>query len=153
MEKTWDFKTDMVISGLHPYIRERAVKLVKNLEKKGIKLRIYSGLRTFGEQAEIYAKGRTKAGKIVSKAKPGQSYHNYGLAFDAVEIKNGKALWENPDWEIIGREGEKLDFEWGGRWTRFRDLPHLQDSKGLHHTELLARYNKGDMFGKFVNLA
>ena len=52
-------------------------------------------LRTFQEQNDLYAIGRTKLFDskgnrlgIVTKAKAGQSYHNYGLAFDICLIKD-----------------------------------------------------------------
>jgi peptidoglycan L-alanyl-D-glutamate endopeptidase CwlK len=48
---------------------------------------IYCGLRTMEEQAALYAKGRTSSGRIVTKARPGESFHNHGLAFDWVPIK------------------------------------------------------------------
>jgi hypothetical protein len=47
---------------------------------------IYEGRRTMQRQAELWAIGRTTLGKIVTKARPGQSYHNYGLAFDWVPL-------------------------------------------------------------------
>ncbi len=93
---------------------------------------IYCGRRTMEEQAELYAKGRTKAGKIVTKAKPGQSYHNYGLAFDWVPLKatpKNKDLYM-ADWSnnIAYKLGEKVgvSFELAAiSW----ETGHLQTSK------------------------
>ena len=62
---------------------------------------IYCGRRTMEEQAALYAKGRTSKGKIVTKARPGESYHNYGLAFDWVPLKQNPKnadLWF-ADWD------------------------------------------------------
>ena len=62
---------------------------------------IYCGRRTMEEQAALYQKGRTTKGKIVTKAKPGESYHNYGLAFDWVPLKQNPKnadLWF-ADWD------------------------------------------------------
>ena len=62
---------------------------------------IYCGRRTMEEQAALYAKGRTSKGKIVTKARPGESYHNYGLAFDWVPLKQNRKnadLWF-ADWD------------------------------------------------------
>jgi len=39
------------------------------------------------EQAALYAIGRTAPGKIVTKARPGESYHNHGLAYDWAPLK------------------------------------------------------------------
>ena len=92
---------------------------------------IYCGRRTMEEQAALYAKGRTVSGKIVTKAKPGESYHNYGLAFDWVPLKqSGKnadlwfADWEN---ETAFRLGEHVGISFrlaGISW----ETGHLQSS-------------------------
>lgn len=53
--------------------------------------------------------------------------HNYDLAIDVVEIKNGQALWINPRWSEIGAIGKSIGFEWGGDWSGSRnDKPHFQ---------------------------
>jgi hypothetical protein len=39
------------------------------------------------EQAALYSLGRSAPGRIVTKARAGESYHNYGLAFDWVPLK------------------------------------------------------------------
>jgi peptidoglycan L-alanyl-D-glutamate endopeptidase CwlK len=83
------------------------------------------------EQAALYAKGRTVSGKIVTKAKPGESYHNYGLAFDWVPLKqSGKNadLWI-ADWnnETAFRLGEHVGISFrlaGISW----ETGHLQSS-------------------------
>lgn len=86
------------------------------------------GTRTFSEQQVIYDQGRVTAGKIVTKARPGDSYHQYGLAFDAVP-RAYKSLpdWNpsGPDWQTIGQIGESLGLTWGGRWTS-PDEPHFE---------------------------
>jgi peptidoglycan L-alanyl-D-glutamate endopeptidase CwlK len=131
------------IQSLHPAIRERAKQFIQAAAKQGIFLRITSGLRTFDEQADLYAQGRTAPGSIVTNAKPGSSYHNYGLAFDVVEIKDGKGLWDNPRWAQIGAMGKTFGFEWGGDWTSIKDLPHFQYPPGNNPSALLAQYNAG----------
>ena len=99
----------------------------------------------------MYAKGRTSPGKRVTNAKAGQIYHNYGLAFDVVEIKNGKALWNNPNWNKIGALGKSLGFTWGGDW-KFTDKPHFQMTFGKHHRELAQLYKQGKRNGNYITL-
>jgi len=69
---------------LHPKIRQEVMDLIDKSEAKmpGVAVRIVQGLRTIEEQNSLYAQGRTKPGKIVTNAKGGQSYHNYGMAID-----------------------------------------------------------------------
>ncbi|MEW7279730.1 M15 family metallopeptidase [Aquimarina sp. 2201CG1-2-11] len=148
--KTWDIYTDRRINTLHPKIRAKAKEFIIRAEKElGIKLRVTSGFRTWEEQTELYNKGRISPGKRVTNAKAGQSYHNYGLALDVVEIKNGKAIWNNPNWKRIADIGKSLGFEWGGDW-KFIDKPHFQMRFGKHHTELAKLYRSGEREGKYI---
>ena len=78
---------------------------------------IYCGRRTMEEQAALYAKGRTSKGKIVTKARPGESYHNYGLAFDWAPLKRtakNADLWvANWDDETAFKLGEHVGLSFG----------------------------------------
>ncbi len=136
-----------MIDKLHPAIRQMATDFLQKAKAEGIELKITFGFRTFPEQQALYDKGRTpesiaKGESIVTKAKPGQSFHNYGLAIDVVEIKDKKAIWENPRWNRIGEIGESVGFEWGGRW-KFVDKPHFQFPKNTKYTALIALKNAG----------
>ena len=79
------------INLLHPKIKEEIFKIydeiIAALNGSAI-CRFTHTLRTFAEQDALYAQGRTKAGSIVTKARGGQSYHNYGLAIDIVLLVN-----------------------------------------------------------------
>jgi peptidoglycan L-alanyl-D-glutamate endopeptidase CwlK len=55
------------------------------LTKHGVTFEVLSGLRSYAQQAALFAQGRTKPGKIVTNARPGSSWHNYGLAIDVVQ--------------------------------------------------------------------
>jgi peptidoglycan L-alanyl-D-glutamate endopeptidase CwlK len=115
-------------------------------------------LRTFAEQDALFAQGRSKPGKVVTNAKGGQSYHNYGLAIDIVLIldkdKNGTfetASWDvksdfdgdkKADWMEVVQIFKRYGFEWGGDW-KFLDLPHFQKSFGKSIYELRALHTAG----------
>lgn len=151
-QKTWDIVSDRRIESLHPSIKSKTKEfIIKAYKLYGIKLRVTSALRTREAQTQLYAKGRTSPGKKVTNAKAGQSYHNYGLAFDVVEIKNGKALWNNPNWNKIGALGKSLGFTWGGDW-KFTDKPHFQMTFGKHHRELAQLYKQGKRNGNYITL-
>lgn len=104
-------------------------------------------LRTFREQDELYCIGRTKAGKKVTNAKGGYSYHNYGLALDIVLIVYNKtAVWDiksdfngdgKPDWMQVVHIFKSHGWDWGGDW-KFTDYPHFQKSFGYKISDLLA---------------
>ena len=69
---------------------------------------------------------------ILTNAGPGQSLHNYGMAFDGVPLRDGKPVWgtrtkEDKDvWAMYGEIAESVGLEWSGRWKRFREYPHCQ---------------------------
>lgn len=151
--KLWDIHTEKHLETLHPSIKDDVRSFINSAEKQhGIKLRITSGLRTIKEQNELYNQGRTTKGKIVTNAKGGDSYHNYGLAFDVVEIKDGKALFENPNWTKIGSIGKTFGFEWGGEWESLKDKPHFQKTFGHNLSSLKVKYQKGERNGEYINL-
>lgn len=153
-EKSWDIHSDRRIDKLHPKVRAKAKEFIIRAEKElGVKLRVTSALRTWKEQQELYNQGRTTSGKVVTNAKPGQSLHNYGLAIDVVEIKDGKALWNNPDWSKIADLGKQIGFSWGGDWKSFKDKPHFEMRFGNSLSQLKSIYTSGNRNGEYVNIA
>lgn len=64
----------------------------------------FYGLRTFEEQTQLYAQGRTLPGIIVTDARAGESPHNYGCASDwIVWDENNRPIWidaHDPRWQI-----------------------------------------------------
>lgn len=148
--KTWDTHTDKRILELHPDIRIAVAEYINVMDTKyGMKVRVTGNpYRTFDEQDELYAQGRTKPGKIVTNARAGESYHNYGLAVDVVEIKPQFGYDKGYDknrWDLIGKEAKAMGFEWGGDFKSFVDKPHLQMTFGYTESQLLALVNKGTL--------
>jgi peptidoglycan L-alanyl-D-glutamate endopeptidase CwlK len=110
-----------------PELQQLAIKFMDACEALGIKVCITYGVRTYQEQADLYAKGRTKPGKIVTNAKPGTSKHEIGEAFDAAPLgENGKIDWESPLFDTMGPIGESVGLVWGGRFKSICDRPHYQ---------------------------
>ena len=118
------------LSAVYPELARRIRALDVNLGKLGIQIVVVQGLRTFAEQDALFAQGRTRPGQIVTRAKGGQSLHNYGLAVDVAPVileGGGKIDWNDlHKFFVIGQEGKKLRLEWGGDWKKFLDKPHLQ---------------------------
>jgi len=114
-----------------PAVQKKAEELVAVMHKMGFDIVVNQGYRSITEQNYLYAKGRTAPGPVVTNAKGGQSFHNYGVAVDIVFLKNGHPSWsEEHPWARLGREGKKLGFEWGGDWVSFVDRPHFQLTGG-----------------------
>lgn len=135
---------------LHPKLRDEAFEIYEEILKAGVNIRVIYTLRTFAEQDALYAQGRTKIGKIVTKAKGGLSMHNYGLAIDFAILKDGKqVLWDlkvdldkdgKSDWMEVVTIFKQYGWTWGGDW-KFFDAPHFEKSFGYSVRQLLAIYN------------
>jgi len=121
---------------LHQSIQLSARDFLYRANEEGFDLQITQGLRTMAEQDALYSRGRTAPGAIVTYARGGSSWHNFGLAFDVMfrgvswAEMNGRQ-WL-PKWMRIGEIGEAVGLEWGGRWTKPVDLPHFQWRGGLN---------------------
>ncbi|WJE16550.1 M15 family metallopeptidase [Halobacillus sp. ACCC02827] len=132
---------DTVPTDLHPVVEQKKEELMDAVHAKGIDVVITEGHRTMERQDALYAQGRSEGGSIVTSAKGGESYHNYGLAIDfALRTAEGDVVWDRvrddngngePDWMEVVEEAKSLGFEWGGDWSNFKDYPHLQMDFGL----------------------
>lgn len=120
------------IEDLHPKVAAMCQEFIKKCDAQGIDILITSTYRDIESQNELYAQGRTKPGKIVTKAKGGQSFHNWRVAFDFVPLLNGKPAWNDTAlFTRCGEIGESVGLEWAGRWVRFKELAHFQYTNGL----------------------
>ena len=164
------------IATLHPKIRQQvldAYTYINNkLLGKGVRLRLACTTRTFEEQNALYSQGRTKlfddSGKrlgIVTKAKAGESIHNYHLAFDIVLLldKNNDGVFESVTYEMLDFDKDgKSDwlevveyfkskgFVWGGDW-KFKDKPHFEMTLGYTWRTLKNDYDSGKTFTEVIN--
>jgi peptidoglycan L-alanyl-D-glutamate endopeptidase CwlK len=153
---------------LHPGVKSRALAFIGKAMDRGILIVSTRTLVTHDEQAAVYAQGLTAPGPPcthkgvvrpvgtcithplglrVSKAAPGWSFHEYGLALDIAVVRNGKVTWDGKvdvdgdkvwDYAELGPIGESCGLEWGGRWTTMVDYPHYQVSFGLTIEDLRA---------------
>jgi len=131
-------------TGLKPCVQRGAEAIIAEMKLMGHPVRLVQGYRSIEEQNRLYAQGRTTPGNIVTNAKGGQSFHNYGCAVDFVFIKEGynasQALWET-----LGVIGKNQGFEWGGDWVGFTDRPHFEMKLGYTLKDFqngLVDYNK-----------
>lgn len=142
-------RTEKNLKTLTPETAKLARAFVEAANKRlpeGVEIRIIDGSRTFEEQDELFAQGRTKPGQIVTKAKGGQSLHNFGIAFDIGIFKDGKYLGESVLYDVVGDIGESVGLEWGGRWKSIQDKPHFQLKTGLSLAQLRNRKREGKPF-------
>lgn len=123
-----------VIEKLRPRVQYLAKELKARCEEAGFSVQIVRGLRTVEEQDELYAQGRTKSGKIVTMVQGGNSFHNFGIAFDVRPVEQDEEKEKNL-YAKAGVLGEELGLEWGGSWKEFLDMPHFQYTCGYSTEE------------------
>jgi peptidoglycan L-alanyl-D-glutamate endopeptidase CwlK len=153
------------LNDLHPTVKALAEDFLYECKQQGLEVQIICTLRDEECQNYLYAKGRTVVGpnpttkrpmgNKVTNARGGESYHNYGLAFDVLAKRNGKAVWgtkgdgidQDPTddmtddlelWQRIGAAGKKVGLEWAGDWVSFKEFPHFQWTGGLTIKDLQA---------------
>ena len=115
------------LTDLEPKVKELAEQLVNEAwVRLKVRVIVVHTLRDYAEQGHLYAKGRTEPGPIVTNAKPGYSWHNFGLAFDVAFLTpEGKITWDGP-WDALGKLGEELGLIWGGNFKKLKDRPHFE---------------------------
>lgn len=130
-------KNSRDLADLRPPVAARAAAFVTACRAQGIDVLITSTLRDNEAQAVLYAQGRTTPGLRVTNAKPGQSFHNWGVAFDFVPIVAGKAMWNDAAlFRRCGYIAESVGLEWAGRWKSFPEMAHCQYTGGLTLADL-----------------
>ncbi len=142
------------LKGLAESILPRAQKfLALARNEKGVTVIVVFTSRTLLEQKALWMQGRyilsdvngarrvagmpaltsNSDNKIVTKAKPGQSYHNFGLAFDCNFYLNGEWISDpkDPFWKKVAAWAKECGLEWGGNFKGLFDGGHFQYSGGL----------------------
>lgn len=156
--------TEQRILKLHPAIRIDVKAACNVINELGLEMRIVQGLRSYAEQDALYYQDKLPIAEVnklrfaahlplfpdngqklpwASNAKGGQSYHNFGLAFDfCLRHKDGSVSFDfkedsNHDQrsdflQVIGIF-QNLGFVSG---MSFNDNDHIEKSFGHKFTEL-----------------
>ena len=144
------------LEDLTPATQVSAARALASLKASGVPYVVTYTLRTYAEQAALYAQGREQVeivnalrstaglrpitegennivtncdGKRISEGGKGRSPHQLGIALDVVPMVRGGPAWptaDDPRWKEIASAFKAQGFEWGGDWTDFPDLPHYQ---------------------------
>jgi peptidoglycan L-alanyl-D-glutamate endopeptidase CwlK len=139
-----------VLDSLDPYVANLAAQHLSRLAAEGIPFRLTEGFRSYETQNHYYAQGRTRPGPIITDARGGESFHNFGLAYDVSLLRNGKLVQNGRD-PLYRRAKELSDgvsdgvgdgrLEWGGAWG---DAVHFQFRGGVPIGTIRDRYDKGE---------
>lgn len=154
-----DPRSEKSIASCHPSAQSAFRAFVAEAQalaaQRGLDYKVICGLRSWEEQERIYAQGRTAPGKIVTKARPGSSMHNFGLAID-MGVFRGKDYLDETEPKTAdafhreaGKLAEKHGLRWGGFFKTIYDAPHYE--LAVSHT--LAQLRELRSPGQWVKLA
>lgn len=117
---------------LDPALKPIAENFLATCKAKGLNVIIVETFRSNERQNFLYSIGRdekgNKIGRTVTRAKAGESKHNFGKAFDIACIYGGKyAPDSHPAWKSAGIIGESLGLVWyGNPRAKFFELAHFE---------------------------
>ena len=125
------------LADLKPEVQQLAQQFVALAAANNRPILITSTYRDAEWQAALYAQGRTHPGPIVTDAKPGESFHQYRVAFDWCLLVDGKPVWNDPQgYAECGALAKTLGLDWAGDWVSFKELDHCQFTNGMTLADL-----------------
>ncbi|GAA5786015.1 hypothetical protein GCM10007860_20480 [Chitiniphilus shinanonensis] len=113
-------------SKLDPRFTQAVLAVIARMEERGFPIVLLEGYRSPDRQDAL-----ADGGVMVTKARGGQSKHQYGLAADLAPMRDGRIVLSERDpwaWEAyqaLGEEAEAAGLTWGGRWS-FKDYGHVE---------------------------
>ena len=122
-QKYKDQQMRAVRDGAHPDILEFEKRLITRMRKQDVPLFCLYLWRGEDEQNALFVRGH-------SKARFGQSPHNYGMAVDIIHGTKAYDL-DRKAWSLLGHIGKEISVQagipvtWGGDW-KFYDPAHWE---------------------------
>ncbi len=116
------------IATLHPKIRDNVYNNCLYFDSLNLPYLITEGYRTFKRQRKLHRQN-------ITPADAGQSYHDYGLAFD-IYLVYDSTLYK-PGSTIISRF-KNCGYTYGGDWNN-PDPSHFQKTFGLNWRAMLRK--------------
>ena len=148
-----DANSEARLNTVHPELRRRLRKLAILCEANNLPaLIVVQGLRLWSQQDALWAKGRTVPGEpcrhngvvrpvgqcnvhplglTVTKARGGQSAHNFGYAGDCTpddpNLPGFQPDWNDahPAWGALLKLAKQCGLAEGAEWRSFPDKPHF----------------------------
>lgn len=151
---------------LYPGLRPIAFRILQDITKMtGRVLNIAQATRTWEEQLAIYAKGRQHLPdgswmimndkEIVTNAKPGLSWHCFGLAFDVSwagmhpYLENETKAVRDELWKAYASCLRSYGMRWGGDSIKLvngvHDIPHAELTYGMTIADANELYDYGGL--------
>lgn len=143
----FDTRTEGVIQTLMPKAQISARQFMQLATHAPFQVKLLSGTRTYAEQNVLFGQR-----PVVTKARGGQSNHNFGIAWDVGIFvdgsyytgRNAKEDKAYVDLSKIIMPTLSKDIEWGGAWKSITDKPHygLLTNKSISQVRALFEAGK-----------
>lgn len=143
--RSFDIRSENCICTLSVKAQREARLFLGRILDGGFNARIISGTRTYEQQNALFRQGRFgNPGPVITKARGGQSNHNFGVAWDiGIFTSKGGYLADGKEYDQVAKLGQSASVEWGGSWKSFPDRPHYQLILGKSVSELRVAYEEG----------
>ena len=140
-----DGRSEANIRSLQLIAQPLARRSLRALHGAGLDARIISGTRGYDAQNALFRRGRFgNPGPRVTNARGGQSWHNFGLAWDIGLFDAGRYVTADAKYQAAAPHGKIRGLEWGGDWKTFPDVPHYQvGAQGRSIMNARARFKAG----------
>jgi len=122
-----DWSQEKKIKSLDPQLRPKVSSVLEKLKKRGFSPQIFYGWRSVAIQLQLYSSGRSKVKFSFHNAqKPDGTPNSY-----AADIIDSRFAWSQQAelsgfWKALGQEARSQGLIWGGDWSSFRDVAHVQ---------------------------
>ncbi len=143
---------------LYPLWRDLLTRAIAVCQKAGHHVYLFEGLRTYQRSDYLFTQGRTRPGAIVTKARAGESSHNFAIAgdlvFDGDIIKPGMQWTWNGNYAKVAQIIKNTSplIEWAGDWKTFQEMPHFQLKQPFSMSQLNKFYQTGGLELVFAEL-
>lgn len=128
------------ISRLRSDVAANCRVFIQRCKAAGLPVLVVETVRDLEYQANLYAQGRTKPGKIVTNQKtPSFHWDKVALAFDICKNVKGHEYDDADFFRRCGVIGKKMGFTWGGDWKSLPDKPHFQWDDHGKYTAAMVR--------------
>lgn len=141
----FDPRSEGIIMTLLPKAQVEARRFLNIAKTLPFTVKLLSGTRSYAEQDRLFNQVPR-----VTKARGGQSNHNFGIAWDCGIFVNGQYYEgrnskEDKAYADLAKAIKKSlpGVEWGGDWVSFKDMPHYQLATGKSVSQVRALLESG----------
>jgi peptidoglycan LD-endopeptidase CwlK len=124
-----DLGSEAMLELVAPSLAAKIRQVAEMMQLAGEPVRTIAGFRAWMAQERLWEQGRIVGGPIVTDARPGESWHEFGMAVDLGIIRLlGEPGWapSDPAWQKLGNVGKTVGLFWGGDFVNNPDRPHFQ---------------------------